>query len=200
MLDALANGVRGRMQAFLRNDKQTLLQRPKCEVKPSAKHGSGIFATRAIKPGELVTLYPADGIVLYLHPYPRTECMFPVNFDGLLDLEAYSVAAPKFAGHRVKIVGDPSRVSDCGWVGHMANDVCRMTHPRQANVYEAASIAGRNAVIGAVPFAGQVRCCGLWATRDIGIGEEILVHYGVEYWMHNMPAAENQGIDLETMD
>ncbi len=39
---------------------------PKCELRPSKKHGFGLFATKDIDPYELITLYPADGVRVWL--------------------------------------------------------------------------------------------------------------------------------------
>lgn len=37
----------------------------RCRIGPSPFHGSGVFATRAIAPGELVTCYPGDALLLW---------------------------------------------------------------------------------------------------------------------------------------
>ena len=44
----------------------------RCRVAPSLYHGSGVFATRHIEPGELVTCYPGDAVLLWDEQTPAS--------------------------------------------------------------------------------------------------------------------------------
>ena len=48
----------------------------RCRVASSNIHGNGLFATRAIEEGELITFYPGDAVVLWLGGQ-RTEAGVP---------------------------------------------------------------------------------------------------------------------------
>ena len=48
----------------------------RCRVASSDLHGNGLFATRAIEEGELITFYPGDAVILWLGGH-RTEAGVP---------------------------------------------------------------------------------------------------------------------------
>ena len=48
----------------------------RCRVATSDLHGNGLFATRAIEEGELITFYPGDAVILWLGGH-RTEAGVP---------------------------------------------------------------------------------------------------------------------------
>ena len=48
----------------------------RCRVGSSDLHGNGLFATRAIEEGELITFYPGDAVILWLGGQ-RTEAGVP---------------------------------------------------------------------------------------------------------------------------
>ena len=48
----------------------------RCRVTSSSIHGNGLFATRAIEEGELITFYPGDSVILWLGGQ-RTEAGVP---------------------------------------------------------------------------------------------------------------------------
>ena len=48
----------------------------RCRVATSDLHGNGLFATRAIEEGELITFYPGDAVILWLGGQ-RTEAGVP---------------------------------------------------------------------------------------------------------------------------
>ena len=48
----------------------------RCRVAASDLHGNGLFATRAIEEGELITFYPGDAVILWLGGQ-RTEAGVP---------------------------------------------------------------------------------------------------------------------------
>ena len=215
-LDELSDAAMLHVRGCLRNDTQTMLTEKKCELKQSRKHGMGVFATKAMEPWEVITLYPADGVTVYLDT--GTDCLLPLRFEGMEDSALRAVYAASYRrlhGHRVEIVGDPTNVSDPFYLGHMINDVCRMTNSKQAKVYQKTSMAGVNAYIGLwpweanlPPFKWKAKCLVIWAACNIEPGEEIFVTYGVEYWMkmnayferHGITASPADRIDLSAMD
>ena len=48
----------------------------RCRVASSNIHGNGLFATRGIEEGELITFYPGDAVILWLGGQ-RTEAGVP---------------------------------------------------------------------------------------------------------------------------
>ena len=199
--DEAVSTILGRMRSFERHE-QRIIAEPKCEVRRSRVHGLGLFATKHIEAWECVTLYPADGITVYLSLDDRdTRCIKVKKFAGMTpDVCAlYSAKALfNYLGREVEIVGDPASHDDPMWAGHMANDRVRMTHGHQAGVYSQVSQAGSNAQIAPLPFPESmfkedlVCCVAVLATRDIEPGEEVFVTYGDEYWTKTLRWFEEQ--------
>jgi SET domain len=93
----------------------------------------------------------------------------------------------------VSLIGDPGRCRDPAYMGHMINDFCSISYigddenvedsysdaelERQYNVK---SIAASNCKI----YVGTPDGCHveIVATRDIALGEECFLSYGVDYW------------------
>lgn len=176
----------------------------KCAVRQSKKHGRGLFATQDIAGDEFITFYPADGISFFPAGgiYGDSNlCVEARSFPGKTAFACSVYAAcfpdlPDFNGGRVEIVGDPNQIEDAAYLGHIANDACKITKPEQIRIYTKASMSGANADIGTVPRQAntdhkiaqhEYRCgtlqLGLWATKPIRAGEEIFVHYGAKHWL-----------------
>ena len=140
------------VRGCFRSSAQKWITEPKCELRPSKKHGLGLFATRDILPYELITLYPVDGVRVWLEDGKHT--IYLKQFEGM-DTDTcvdYSADVPTYKGWRIEIVGDPAKISDPLYLGHMANDYCQMTKTEQKDIYANISMKGMNALIGAVPF------------------------------------------------
>ena len=146
-----------------------------------AVSGYGLFATRDIEPGELISCYPGD--VLMYHPtdgilfgghVPKSIREVEL-VDGWLD---YSLAEDD----DYAVVGIPDLNQDPAYLGHFANDGARLLGVDEgaADDYVAASERARNAQH--VDVADGLHMVTL-ATRHIRRGEEIFVSYGEEYWM-----------------
>ena len=172
------------VRGCFRSSVQKWITEQKCELRPSKKHGLGLFATRDILPYELITLYPADGVRPWLQDGART--VYIKEFQGMsVD---YSAEIPTYKGWRMEIVGDPNQISDPFHLGHMANDYCQMTRVEMKDIYTKISLEGMNADISCVPFEACFRehlwkAHGVWCMKPIKAGEEIYVHYGEDYWI-----------------
>ena len=192
-----------------RSEAQTWITEAKCEVKPSKKHGLGLFATEDIDPLELITLYPADGVRLWLEDGKHTVHLKEfagITTDICVD---YSADIPEYKGWRVEIVGDPAKKSDPFYLGHLANDYCQMTKTEQKDIYANISMKGMNAFIGAVPVEACFpegrhlwKGAGIRSAEPIKAGEEIYIHYGEDYWVSKIAweVLSHDAIDLNSMD
>ena len=181
----------------------------KCEVKPSKKHGLGLFATKDIDTFEFITQYPADGVRVW--PEDGKHTVHLKQFDGM-DTDTcvdYSAAVPAYQGWRIEIVGDPAKISDPLYLGHMANDYCQMTKTEQKDIYTSISMKGMNAIIGAVPFEASFpegrhlwKASAIVSAKPIKAGEEIYIHYGEIYWICKIAweVLSHDAIDLNSMD
>ena len=91
-------GVLRHTHGCFRGSAQKWITEQKCELRPSKKHGLGLFATRDIRPFELITLYPADGVRVWLEDGKHT--VHPKQFEGM-DTDTcvdYSAAVPAHQG------------------------------------------------------------------------------------------------------
>ena len=202
-------GVLRHVHGCFRSEAQTWITEARCELKPSKKRGLGLFATKDIDPFELITLYPADGVRLWLEDGKHTVHL--KQFDGM-DTDTcvdYSAAVPAHQGWRIEIVGDPAKISDPLYLGHMANDYCQMTKTEQKDIYANISMKGMNAYIGAVPFEACFpegrhlwKGAGIRSAEPIKAGEEIYIHYGEDYWVSKIAweVLSHDAIDLNSMD
>lgn len=143
-------------------------------------HGVGLFATRDIAEGELITCYPGDALI-----YQPTE---GIIFGGhvpeaLADPDAvedewldYTLSEDE----AYAVVGIPALDDDAAYAGHFCNDGARLVDG-DVDGYELASAAARN--------AKHVDLDGLHmvtvATRRISRGEEVLVTYGEDFWVEH---------------
>jgi len=93
------------------------------------------------------------------------------------DARQYEVRATR----RSSCVGDPRRRHDRAYLGHFANDgaTCMTPHRVDVDAYRAQTAAAVNAE------HVTVKGCHVatLATRDIPCGAEVLVSYGVDYWL-----------------
>jgi hypothetical protein len=147
-------------------------------------HGKGIFATHDVVTGDILTRYPeharklADGTVL-------------VSVTGKkMGMELTEMIWKDYAlniGDDVKIVAHPDVMDD--GVAHLANDA---VGPEDILIYsllelepqqikdKIAAEAQCNSKFTVEPDTGRIL---LVATRNISVREEVLVHYGLKYWL-----------------
>lgn len=158
------------------------------EVRPSRVHGRGVFATRAIAPGDFITFYPGDVAgyapngdravadhVSVRVPSDRMCKKYGADSGQMFDNDY----ALDYDEH-YSIVGHPDFCDDPNYLGHMINDGAKPTaDPASYRVYRTITQAKSN--------SGFERLHGIAvavvATHNIEPGEEILTSYGLPYWI-----------------
>ncbi len=165
----------------------------RARVGASALAGRGVFATRALAPGELVTCYPADAIVVSRGRDRGVDgvtrgVIWGAHVDaGLRDAQklaaewsTHNELAP-FAGGVYSIVGHPELAGDASYLGHFANDAAALDAAAgDGGVEEYEEASSRLANAANAPLEGVH--VGVVATRAIAAGDEVLVSYGADFW------------------
>jgi hypothetical protein len=144
-----------------------------------AVEGVGVFATREISKGELITCYPGDALIyqptdgiIFGEHVPETmadpESCFGEWIDyGLAEDDEYA------------LIGIPLLDDDAAYLGHFCNDGACLLEGWNTSQYSVASNQMLN--------AKHIDVAGLHtatvATRPIRRDEEVLVSYGKEYWL-----------------
>jgi hypothetical protein len=157
----------------------------RCCIQPSIIEGAGngVFASRDIETGELITLYPADAILFRGGEreevtgvlYGTKEHNPSLTRD---EARAYEIrVSPTHS-----IVGDKDNTSDLAYVGHICNDGAILTDGSDAarTLYSKTSVQAANAALLDILAGCHV---GLFALREISCGSEIFVSYGEGYWL-----------------
>jgi hypothetical protein len=160
----------------------------RCTVLPSTIPGSGngLFATRNIEKGELVTLFPGDAILFRDGEREEvTGAMFGILPRQVGSLSLTDDAARAYeirSSNKHSIVGDPSRTDDSAYLGHIANDGAILTKGDDLSrtVYSSKSAKAANTAFQDVHEGCHI---GLFAMQPIPKGREIFVSYGEGYWL-----------------
>ena len=149
----------------------------------SPLHGTGLFASRDVAEGALLTLYP-------VHAMGDTSWSATVDDEdsrhfGEVRTRAYRVelAHAALPAQDLWIDANPERDHVPGWLGHLANDVAVCANGDEESIlkyYEAAA-AHANAIL--VPLADAAPLTTLVATRAIAADEEVTFTYGHDYWV-----------------
>jgi len=160
-------------------------------VGPSHVHGKGIFATRRIAPGEIITLYPGDArlrLGLYCaddhadDSFAQYDCVIASHVpDSMRDLKAtmskcqtYSYNVDGFSA----VVGFPELAHDPAYLGHMCNDGASLNAGEERKTYVSNNLTSNNAYFKNLLDAHVV----VVAKKPIEPGEEVLLEYGLSYW------------------
>ena len=167
--------------------------------------GMGLFATRDIAVGELVTMYPGDALAMWTPEDGMTlgsgqsirEAFIavdrPLDSEWAIKWKAQDEAfisqamgyAVRTGPHRA-IIGDPAQRSDAAYLGHMANDAAMCTQPGTATLfYASASEAASNVGLETKGLKGCHHA--VVATKPIASGAEIFLSYGQSYWLSRLP-------------
>jgi SET domain len=159
----------------------------RCQILPSSIEaaGNGLFATRDIKEGELITIFPADAI---LFRSGELEEICGVMYGKNRTPESLSLTDDAARSYEIRIssihsiVGDPSLTNDAAYLGHIANDGACLTAGDDVSrtIYSAKSAEAANAVFRDIHEGCHM---GLFSSRPISSGEEIFVSYGEGYWL-----------------
>lgn len=159
----------------------------RCCVRPSNVHGDGLFATRSIAVGELVTFWPGDALLVW-EDGQRASSDMMMFFGAHIPQEerdAGQIANERVAEYelysspKISAVGDPTRRDDPSYLGHFVNDAATCASPDGVAAYRRDSAAAAN--VEAVLLEG----ChfALRALRPIDADAEILASYGEGYWL-----------------
>ena len=173
--------------------------------------GQGVFASRDIDKGELITLYPADAVLywpdadresggkaelIWGSAVPQSERSEALRTE-LLTHRQFPTGGPAAAyeimtGESTSAIGNPAWCHDRAYMGHMINDGAFLSSPSNRVEYETLSAARQNAEIFGCEGAfvdGQRNAFkgapwyGVRALVPIPQGSEVLVSYGARYWV-----------------
>lgn len=173
--------------------------------------GRGVFASADCLAGSLLTLYPGDAIRIddILAGYNHVSCC-SASDDGSLCITDASllnrartyeieVSTPHHGAPQrpadtsepslSSVLGDPDRVDDPAYLGHMLNDGAICTSEALRPTYTSESSSARNAE----PVQLEGCHLAIVATRDVRRGEELLLTYGAAYWLAQTNGARSAG-------
>ena len=140
--------------------------------------GRGVFATKNIKVGDLITFYPADYIcykyktgeyiiltseIAHKAGYKDTDC----NFEYCLRVD-----------NNYSVIGDPRICNNNTYIGHLINDGYLPSKTDTSVEYYLNSSKKSNCCFHSINGLQMV----IIATKDINIGEELYITYGHKYW------------------
>ena len=166
----------------------------RCCVRPSPVHGLGVFATRNIRQGELITLYPGDAVLTWKDDRRLTadvSVLFgphipKIEQDPAKVLTEESRAYEVLSTETTSIIGNPNLCYDMAYVGHIINDGASCNSPESRDRYNKETSRLRNAEHFSVTGWSGLKLplhFGTRATRDISENEEIFVSYSFGYWL-----------------
>jgi len=148
------------------------------ELKPSKIDRMGVFARRPIKEGDLITLFPVNFYYFTGDGEEKSGRVSTYDISNNFNHSAYSIHLNK----NIACVGDPNKKNCGAYLGHFINDGFKMKNDN-VKKYLRISLDRRNCRIDVdidVPIFIKVI-----ATKDINVGEEVFLSYGVEYWRDN---------------
>jgi hypothetical protein len=162
----------------------------KVEVRESPIHGRGVFAKKKVSKGELITVYPAHYVSVHPegHSNPGAFGLMGsalAERSGSILTEIMRRSYSFDVTDHYVIYGHPDLIDDPVFLGHMINDGAK-GHSTKTNydqkdssVYDKVSLALSNAEF---ELLGGLCVCVV-ATKEINIGDEVLVTYGYPYWI-----------------
>lgn len=145
-----------------------------CEVRPST-YGRGVFATRDIKIGDLITLYPAHGV-----SFNRIKSY--ATYTG--DIEYDTTYTVEHDENDMAFVGDKDKFTPL-FMGHLLND--NYPNVEEFKDKEKLGATVMKYLLHAMTLANCKFKDGknfviIQAIKDIKKDEELLVSYGMGYW------------------
>jgi hypothetical protein len=160
----------------------------KVEVKKSTIHGVGVFAKKNIFCGELITFYPGD-IVEY---NPNEDRHIPGHITCVIKSKRleeqfnnqsyYDLMSNDYAfdiNTKYTIIGNPYFNNDPNYMGHFINDGAKSNSILKSNdIYYKISKIKENCKF----YSVKDLHIAIIATKNINIGEELFIHYGIGYW------------------
>lgn len=159
----------------------------RCCVGESVVHGRGLFSTRDLAKGELISFYPGDALIYFPEGDRSTLDDVSVTFGAHVpeaERDEEHVLSDESRAYEIRIsakmsiVGDPRRCDDAAYLAHMCNDADTCASQADEARYERESPERSNA-----EFIELEGCLYLLAaTKPIPRGSEVFVSYGAGYW------------------
>ena len=161
------------------------------EARPSDIHGTGLFATRDLEMGTLVTLYRPD---LTVDDTGKALMIDQADADYFQDFQKaqapgsrqYFVWPPGVRTSAVPedcprfwVAANPAKAPIEGFLGHLANDGASCADDGDVERYLTESAEKANACL--VPLC--IPLMGLVLAEDVKKGQELLVTYGYDAWL-----------------
>ena len=163
--------------------------------------GRGLFASKDVKKGDILTCYPGDVLVVASEKNPEmatfvwgthvSENLRLDDNDLMTDMSGYILQVSE----EHAIVGLPFLDEERAYAGHFANDgACPPRRESDIATYVLESNDLSNAMHQSLTGCHMVTV----ATRDIQEGEEILVTYGPEYWMEHFAEYSDDDYQIQS--
>lgn len=144
-------------------------------IKESNIHGNGLFAYKDLNPGDFITVYPAH----YIFDHNNKKILYSEE-NPYKDVRNYMYDYDKVNG--ISIAGDPDIINNTFFLAHIANDGYRShsitNNKKNRNKYKKNTMEKSNSV-----FYKHKGVIQLTAYKNIKKDEEILVSYGLGYWV-----------------
>lgn len=145
------------------------------EVKLSEIHGYGLFATRDISIGSIITMYPPHCVV----DIKNKEAVFQNN-------EFVPDKDYKFNLGMIQLFGDPKQLNFKTQLGHMINDSnCIITNSEDKSELKNLIVRYLLTNQNNAKFINDSDILYIVSTKNIKCGEEILSSYGPMYWLND---------------
>ena len=155
-------------------------------IGPSSLYGSGVFATRRIPRGGLITLHPADYLTLNLgkKTSPWVKLRKDVENPTAMLVKLLYRYTVKVEGTSISIAACPNKIAHPSACAHLINDggTLANANPTYDELcdYVDTSTAAQNCHL--LPIAGTV--VAAIAKKEIQKGEEVFGSYGAPYWIN----------------
>ena len=176
------------------------------EARPSDIHGTGLFATKDLEMGTLVTLYRPDLTVddtgkalmideadaSYFQDFQKAQA--PGSRQYFVWPPGVRTSAVPEDCPRFWVAANPAKAPIKGFLGHLANDGASCADDDDVERYLAESAEKANACL--VPLC--VPLMGLVIARDVQKGDELLVTYGYDAWLRT-PLEETHSKAIEDL-
>ena len=161
------------------------------EAHPSDIHGTGLFATKDLEMGTLVTLYRPDLTVddtgkalmidqedaTYFQDFQKAQA--PGSRQYFVFPPGVKTSAIPDPCPRFWVAANPAKAPIKGFLGHLANDGASCADDSDVERYLAESAEKANACL--VPLC--IPLMGLVLAADVKSGDELLVTYGYDAWL-----------------
>ena len=160
----------------------------KVELRKSLIHGFGVFANQNINKGEIITFYPGD-FVEYMPnqdrhlPHCLKTCFrsrrFENKFGEVTDAKYRDNDYAFDLNSFYSIIGCNHFTDDPNYLGHFINDGAKTNSTEKSNeIYLQISNLKKNCQFKTLKDLHVA----IVATKNINIGEELFIRYGLNYW------------------